>query len=413
MDKKFTLLLQALGGVVLAFVLAMMIIIPTTNPPLAEIQQFAAIMFSTGVATVGVAYVLYQRHVLQRYLSLRWSLTVIILLTVVSIFINVWVAARLMFFDEHYLILATAFLLFAGVIATVSVLFVATALRERIQELVEGIMQLAKGNWKTRLNLVGNDELAHLGSMVNHLATALENLDSEKQRLEQARRDLIAWVSHDLRTPLAAMRAMNEAMMDGVVTDPETISRYQHNIQSEIHHLSHLIDDLFELTRLDTGQVPLKLQETPLRDLVSDTLSSLNARAASHQIQLTAHLDPSINTLVVAPDKLQRILTNLLDNALEHTPDGGYITLTIQGQAREVEIGVHNTGSYIPSAELPLVFQSFYRGEQSRAQEHGKRGTGLGLAIVRGFVEAHGGTIRVHSHPDQGTTFSFSLPRRV
>ncbi len=207
------------------------------------------------------------------------------------------------------------------------------------------------------------------------------------------------------------MRAMNEAMLDGVVTDPVTTTRYQHNIQNEIQHLSRLIDDLFELAQLDTGHIPLNCQKTSLHDLISDTLSSMNARAASQQVTLTATVDPAVPLVYIAPDKIQRVLYNLIDNALLYTPSGGQVTLKAHKNGKGVEISVHNTGSYITPADIQNVFKSFYRGEQSRAQnDNGKRGTGLGLAIVRGFVEAHGGTIRVRSEPNQGTLFTFTLP---
>lgn len=402
---------QLVMTVIMAFGLAMVIIVPVLNPPMQDIRNLFLYMLASGMATVTLVYVLSQQKLLQRFLSLRWMLFSIILVTIFLIFANVWITAQLMFISKHDLVLTTGLLIFAGVIGAVAALFIASNLRERINELSKAIRALSKGEWQTRLPASGTDELSHLEGMFNQTAAALQSLDDQKKQLEQMRRDLIAWVSHDLRTPLAAMRAMNEAMLDGVVDDEETVKRYRLNIQNEIQHLSQLIDDLFELAQLDTGRLPLNKQMISLSDLVSDTLSSMSARAANQGVALTAKLDPGINVVYVAPDKLQRVLRNLLDNALEYTPKEGEINLQAWNEDGHLAISVQNTGSQIAQDDLPHVFDSFYRGEQSRAQNDSqKRGTGLGLAIVRGFVEAHGGEIRVQSNTNQGTTFTFTLP---
>ncbi len=404
-------LVQLIIAVLVAFLLAMLVVVPMLNPPMEDIQNLFLYMVSSGLVTVGVTYLLYQQRVLQRILSLRGALFAIIVLTVVLVFINVWITARLMFIKEHDLVLTTGLLIFAGVIAAVSTFFIARTLRDRISELSKGVQALARSDWRVRLPVVGGDDLAQLAAMFNHMAADLEKVDEQKRQLEQTRRDLIAWASHDLRTPLAAIRAMNEAMMDRVVSDPDTIKRYQQNMQNEITHMGHLINDLFDLAQLDTGHIPLARQKTSLRDLVSDTLSNMNARAKACSVELSAAVDPVVDMIYIAPDKVQRILYNLIDNALEYTPSGGAITLYVGEQNHQAVISVHNTGSYILETDLPNVFKSFYRGEQSRAQtSSGRRGTGLGLAIVRGFVEAHGGTIQVESGPEKGTTFVFTLP---
>lgn len=408
---KLSPLIQLVFVVIAAFLLAMLVIIPSLNPPSMDIQKLFLYMVTSGLLTVGMTYFLYRYRVLQRFLSLRGSLFTIIVLTVVLVFINVWITARLMFIKELDLVLTTGLLVFAGVIAAVSTFFIARTLHERIDELSKGVQALSRADWKVRLPVVGNDDLAHLAQMFNQMAADLETLESQKQQLEQTRRDLIAWASHDLRTPLAALRAMNEAMLDGVVQDAETVTRYQQNMQKEITHMGQLINDLFELAQLDTGHIPLRRQKTSIHDLISDTLSNMNARAKEHSVKLSAQVDSSIDILYIAPDKVQRILYNLIENAFEYTPSGGEVMLRATANHQAAEISIHNTGSFIPANDLDKVFKSFYRGEQSRAQSiDGRRGTGLGLAIVRGFVEAHGGTIRVESKKETGTTFLFTIP---
>jgi signal transduction histidine kinase len=145
--------------------------------------------------------------------------------------------------------------------------------------------------------------------------------------------------------------------------------------------------------------------------MISDVLSSMSAQALRRQVTLRGSVNPDLDPVYMVPDKIQRVLYNLLDNALRYTPPAGEVTIHAHRKADHVRIDVHNTGSTIDPAHLPLIFNSFYRGESSRVQsEDGHRGTGLGLAIARGFVEAHRGKIWVESQADRGTTFSFTLP---
>lgn len=394
-----------------AFLIAMLIVIPTLNPPEKDIYLLFIFMSGTGLMTTGLAYLLFHQGAMQWFNSLRWTLLATIVLTVMLIFVNVWLTAQLMFISNHDLILTTALLVFASVISVVSVFFISGTLIERIHALGTAAERLAKGDLKSRVVLRGNDELAQLAETFNFMAERLQQVDEQKRMLEQTRRDLIAWASHDLRTPLAAIRAMNEAIMDGVVNDAETTQRYMQNIQKEVQHLSHLIDDLFELTQLDTGRIKMARELASLNDLISDAISGMAAQARHHNIHIMGHINAEIDLVEIAPDKIQRVLHNLLDNAIRHTPPGGDVTLQTCREANLVRVSVHNTGSVIADSDLPHIFESFYRGERSRVQrDGGSRSTGLGLAIAKGFVEAHGGKMWVESSAEQGTTFSFSLP---
>ncbi|MEO8609510.1 MAG: HAMP domain-containing sensor histidine kinase [Chloroflexota bacterium] len=411
MKTWYPLLLLGLGAIA-AIILAMMIIVPELEPPMGDLKLLFISMGSTGIATIAAIYFLYRRRAIQRFNSLRWTLLATIVLTVVLVFVNVFLTAKFMYISYHDLTLTTALLVFAGVIAIISANLISGVIIDRIQELAKAARQVAKGNLRTRIIAEGNDELTDLAKTFNDMAYALQTVDEQKRLLEQTRRDLIAWVSHDLRTPLASMRVMIEAMADGVVTDAQTVSRYHQNIQNEIQHLSHLIDDLFELAQLDTGKLTLERQTISLRDLISDTLGSMSVRAAQADVEISGTVDEAVSTACLAPDKIQRVLYNLLDNALHHTPPHGKVTLLAKQQNNTIRIAIHNTGSYINSADLPHIFTSFYRGERSRMQsKDGYRGTGLGLAIARGFVEAHGGSITVVSQPEKGTTFTINLPR--
>lgn len=407
-------LLLFIMGVFFSILGAMLVVIPTLNPPAEDMGFLILFMTSTGVLTISVAYILYRLGLVSWFRSLRWSLLVTIILTVLLIFINVWVTAQLMFIEPHDLALTTGLLVFAGMTAITFGYFISSAMTDSIREMAAATEKLASGDLTTRLDVHGNDELANLGKAFNWMASSLQQIDDQKRMLEQTRRDLIAWISHDLRTPLASMRVMIEAMTDGVVDDPETTARYLQNTQYEIQHLSRMIDSLFELAQLDTGQVNLNIQMASLRDLISDTLGSMIAHAKQQHIDLAGEVDDSVDPIYIAPDKIQRVLYNLVHNAILYTPPQQKITLTARPSGDEVRVDVHNSGAAIATDEIPHIFDSFYRGERSRTKNTtGHRGAGLGLAIARGFVEAHGGKIWVESSPDTGTTFSFTLPRQL
>jgi signal transduction histidine kinase len=230
--------------------------------------------------------------------------------------------------------------------------------------------------------------------------------------LEQSRRDLIAWASNDLRTPLASMQLVVDALVDGVAEDEETRQRYLSTAQREIANLKELINDLFELSQLESGHIDLRLQQTSLSDLLSDTLSALRAMAERRGIRLDGHVSSDIDPVQIDPEKIQRVLYNLLTNAIRHTPAGGEVLLSASVVGNVVRVTVTDSGEGIATQDLPHVFERFYRGEPARTRDRdGQRGAGLGLAIARGLIEAHQGTIEVKSEPGKGAQFSFTLPR--
>jgi signal transduction histidine kinase len=379
-----------------------------------ELNTLLILMAVIAVVSLGAAYAAYRLRLVRWLRSLRWALIVIIILTVAIIFINVWVTARLMFISEYDLSITVALLLFAGAIAMIFGFLVSSAITDSIREMGVAAEKVAQGKLDTRLSVQGNDELADFARTFNWMASSLQEVDEQKRRLDQERRDLIAWASHDLRTPVTALRAMLEAMIDGVVSDPQTMNRYLHNMELETTNLTQLIDNLFELAQLDAGHIKLDYQKASLRDLISDTLGSMSVRARQQNISLSGEVDPDVDMLYFAPDKIQRVLSNLLDNALRYTPDGGSVTLKASHEADQVKVTVQNSGEGVGTIDLSQVFTRFYREERSRAQsKDGRRGAGLGLAITRGFVEAHGGKIWVENDPQTGVKFTFTLPLRT
>src|SRR5262249_44264562 len=168
------------------------------------------------------------------------------------------------------------------------------------------------GDFKVRSAVQGNDELARLSQTFNMMADTLQAVDEQKELLEQTRRNLLAWISHDLRTPLASIRVMNEAIIHGVASDSQTVQRYMVNMQREIQHMSHLIDDLFELSQLETGKLTITCEPASLRDLISDTLSGMKTQAEYQHVELVGQVEHEIDMINMAADKIQRVLYNIL-----------------------------------------------------------------------------------------------------
>lgn len=409
---KHAPLLTLLAAMTAALGLAMLFITLQLRPPAQDIQLLTLFMFSSGLLTVGASYAFYQHSVARHLRSLRWALLAIVLITIALVLVNVWVTAQLMFISEHDLVLTIALLIFAGLTAVVFGLFVAQTMTERIGRLSDAAEQLAAGRLDTRLSVQGSDELARLAATFNVMADSLQRADEQRHLLEQARRTLIAGISHDLRTPLTSVQVMLEAIADDVVRDPATMHDYVGRSLAELHHLRRLIDDLFDLAKLDMGQLEIKFEPSSLNDLISDVLSSMVAQARQKRVTLSGSVTPGVDPVHMAPDKIQRVLYNLLGNALRHTPPDGAITIRAALDGDVVRVEVNNTGAVIPQEHVPHIFTTFYRAEPSRARDDGGyRGAGLGLAIARGFVEAHRGTIWVESVPTRGTTFLFTLPK--
>jgi signal transduction histidine kinase len=380
------------------------------RPPQEDLIQLAGIYGLTALASVAVGFGAQRSGLWRRLGSLAGSLTLGYILAAGLTLINVWVTARLMFISQHDLALAGVLLLFASGISVSFGYLLSRSLAGSLRTMIDAAENLSQGDFSARVPVEGTDEVALLGRAFNRMASRLELADAEAQRLEDARRDFVAWVSHDLRTPLAALRAMIDAMAEGVVTEPDNVARYLKQSQSEIDRLNGLIDDLFELSRLDTGHLQLGYELCSLSDLVSDTVGSLAPRAAAKGVAVTAEIDAMVDPVRIAPRHIGRALHNLLDNALRHTPAGGSIELRVYRREQGVEVAVHDTGEGVNPAELDLIFERFYRAEASRSRSGAdSAGAGLGLAIARGMIEAHGGRIWAESN-GQGATFRFTLP---
>jgi signal transduction histidine kinase len=242
------------------------------------------------------------------------------------------------------------------------------------------------------------------------MAAQLQESNANQHALEGLRRDLVAWAGHDLRTPLAGVRVLVEALADGIIDDPATSRRYLQQARKHIDHLSLLIDDLFQVSQLDAGGIPLNLEPASIADLISDTLENFSGLAAQQAIVLSGSAVPAIDPIIMDVQRIGRVLNNLVGNALRYTRAGGTVSVQAEMAAGTVRVTVQDSGEGISPNDLPHIFDRFYRGEKSRNQATG--GSGLGLAIAKGIIEAHGGQIGVVSSPGQGARFFFLLPKK-
>lgn len=378
------------------------------RPPESDLLELGLIYGLTALASAGVGFMAH-RYGLWRLGSLAASLTLGYALAAGLTLLNVWVAARLMFISQHDLALASVLLVFASGISVSFGYLLSKSFTDSLGAMVAAAEEISDGDFSARVPVAGRDEVAQLAQAFNRMASRLRLAADEAQRLENARRDFVSWVSHDLRTPLASLRAMVDAMADGVVTEPETIRRYLALSQGEIERLNGLIDDLFELSRLDTGHMQLAYEVCSLGDLVSDTVGGLRPRARAEGILVRASVDPQVDPVRIAPRHVSRVLQNLLDNALRHTPPGGEIRLAVGSGGPDVTVTVQDSGEGIPTGDLDMIFERFYRGEKSRQRKAEESGAGLGLAIAKGIVEAHGGRIWAEN-AEAGAIFRFTLP---
>jgi signal transduction histidine kinase len=235
----------------------------------------------------------------------------------------------------------------------------------------------------------------------------LEQARAETAAAEQARRRLVAGMSHDLRTPLTSLRAMVESLEDGVVSDPETVARYHQQMATEIDRVSTMVDDLFELSRVE-GALTLDLARVAVDDLVEEAVASTEPVARAAGVRLTGAAEPDL-PVEVDPDEFGRVLRNLLLNAVQRTPAGGQVTVTAEPAEGGVRFAVNDGCGGIPPDDLPRVFDTGFRGNAARTSAPGQGG-GLGLAIVRGIVDAHHGSVSV-ANVDGGCRFDVVLPR--
>jgi signal transduction histidine kinase len=244
-----------------------------------------------------------------------------------------------------------------------------------------------------------------VGGIVIALALAMRLAMEERmnREIEAMRRQLVAAASHDLRTPLASLRLLVESIEDGVATG-ETRDRYLREIRTHVGVLSDLVDDLFELSRIEAGDIAWTMRQVELHELIDEAIAAMRVQAAERGVRVAAELPSEKLVAHANAEKVQRVLFNLIQNAIRHTPADGSVTVRAKSVGSAVEIEVDDEGEGVPRQSGDRVFEAFYRGDTARSEE----GAGLGLAISKAIVEAHGGEIWLEPG-DPGTRIRFTL----
>lgn len=367
-----------------------------------------------GAAAAGLLGALALRAL--RHRSVLVSLTVVAVVSVAAMLAGTLAVARAMFLSSHDLTVVTTVCAMAAVVSLATALLLGRWVVARSNALTVAARSFGEGG---SFAAPGGGSTAELSALGRELAATSEKLARSREReraLDASRRELVAWISHDLRTPLAGLRAMAEALEDGVAEDPP---RYFRQIRTEVDRLNSMVGDLFELSRIHAGALPLSPSRMSVYDLVGDALAGAGPLAREHGVHLVG--GPVAEAPVEVDGKeMTRVLGNLLVNAIRHTPADGTVAVAARrgtggqdGEDREegeegdtVVLSVTDGCGGIPEDDLPRVFDTGWRGSRARTPP---AGAGLGLAIVRGIVEAHAGRATVHNVPG-GCRFEVVLP---
>ncbi|GCE11108.1 sensor histidine kinase [Tengunoibacter tsumagoiensis] len=299
-------------------------------------------------------------------------------------------------------------LIVAAVAAIISYL-VARGLTRPLDRLITAATKMKQGEYAQRVELPTSlDEIGRLGQTFNEMAGTIEADINELRRQDQMRRELIANIAHDLATPLTAIQGYSEAIADDVITEPTARHETAQLIGREVQRLRRLVGDVRQMTSMEAGQTKLDLAPLDMHALVDETAAVIEPECAESEISLYNEISPKIAPILADSDRITQVLLNLLDNARRHTPRGGKITVGAQAEKTMLHLWISDTGSGIDPADLPHIFERFYRADRSRTTTTG--GSGLGLSIVKAIITAHGGKVWAESTIGKGTRIHFTLP---
>ena len=371
-----------------------------TDDQLAIIGIGAAWAGGAGLLGLALAYVVRRR-------SFRWQIATVAVTAVLAVVGGVVGTARAMFLSDHDLEVVLWVVVVAGVVAIAVSLVVGTAFA-RWSRTVRDDARLFGESGRFEARSQGPTELQAISDQLALTAQRLQESRTREQRLEDSRRELVSWVSHDLRSPLAALRAMTEALEDGLVDEP---ARYHQRIRAEVDRMVRMVDDLFELSRIHAGVLRLNLQPVSLGDVVSEALAGADPVARAGGVRLGGRVDDGL-FVTADPGELSRVVSNLLLNAIRHTPADGVVEVTGRSVGDAIELSVTDGCGGLSSEDMARVFDVAWQGTPGRTPAPDSpvsRGAGLGLAIVKGIVEAHRGRVAV-ANQDPGCRFVVTLP---
>lgn len=317
-------------------------------------------------------------------------------------------AGRGMFISPHDLAALVVVLFAAMTVGLVIAFFLGRRVGQSSRGLAQAARSVGRGDPQSFAARAEPAELAALATELDDMQHKLEQTRQRERAMDASRRELVAWVSHDLRTPLAGIRAMAEALEDGVVTDRATVTRYYRTLRLETDRLAQLVDDLFELSRINSGTLKLNFAPVSLSDLVSDALAGAAALAEIKGVKLRGAVEGGPLVIHASVCEVSRVLHNLLENAIRHTPCDGQVSVGAGLSDGHAVVTVSDACGGIPQADITRVFDLAFRGKAARTPDS-HAGAGLGLAIARGIVEAHQGGIEVQNL-EPGCCFTVRLP---
>ena len=338
-----------------------------------------------------------------RQASIRWALGLIAAAAIGGVVAGVVGTSQAMFLSGHDLRVVMVVCAVSGAVSLGCAVLLSRVLVRAARQLRELAGRVGR-TVAVAAPADGPRELRAVGKELVRSHERLQTAQQREQQLERSRRELVAWVSHDLRTPLAGLRAMAEALVDGLAEDPR---RYHRRMLAEVDRMALMVDDLFELSRIHAGTLQLSLQPVGVRDLVSESIAAATVVAHARRVSVDGSIEPGLE-IEADPGALSRVVGNLVMNAIRHTPADGVVVVEGRLDGAMVELSVTDACGGIDEADLNRVFDVAWRGDQARTPEP-YAGAGLGLAIVKGLVEAHRGTVAVANHPG-GCRFMVRLP---
>ncbi|CUR55754.1 Two-component system histidine kinase [metagenome] len=354
-----------------------------------------------GVGVIGLALAWFGRH-----LSFRWLTAGVAVVAVAAVLAGLVGTARAMFISDHDFGVVLWVAGVAGVVAVAVAMAVGEAFAHWSRSLRDDARTLGE-HGRLGTSPRGPSEFQGLADELAATSVKLAESRDREARLEESRRELISWVSHDLRTPLAGMRAMTEALEDGLAPDP---ARYQRQIRAEVDRMVRMVDDLFELSRIHAGVLRLHPEPVVLGDLISEAIAGADPLARERGVRLGGSVEDGIS-LTADPASISRVVSNLVINAIRHTPSDGVVEIHGRSVPGGVELSVTDGCGGLSDDDMARVFDVAWQGEPARTPSPGSTGTGagLGLAIVKGIVEAHEGRVRVENE-SPGCRFLVQLP---
>jgi signal transduction histidine kinase len=334
------------------------------------------------------------------------QLGIVIAVVIAPLLVTLVILGLMMFVSDKDAALVAVIVVLSGLLGITAAARLSHALTRDVGTIRDGLLAVGQGERRSDLRASAATELRELADSANAMIERLVTEEAARDQSETARRNLVAAASHDLRTPITSLKLLAAAIDDELV-DGQIRRDYVRRMLTHIEALSALIDDLFELSRLEAGDINWSLEQVAVGQLVSETVDAMRVHADARGISVTADLPAHLAPAKGNPEKLQRVLFNLIQNAIRHSPADGTVVVRAESLSDMIEVEVEDLGDGIPAAERELVFEAFYRGGTNAPRP--TNGAGLGLAVARAIVDAHGGEIWL-PNTQMGTRVRFSIP---